>query len=85
MATSVTVGPDGYWYVGELRGFPATPGTSQIWRIKPGTVDAIVRPGEPVARPLQAVRRRPDLDRRPGRQPALGLRGLAVQDELARL
>ena len=33
--TSVTVGKDGYWYVGELRGFPATPGTSQVWRIKP--------------------------------------------------
>ena len=41
VATSVTVGPDGYWYVGELRGFPATPGTSQIWRIKPGSVDAV--------------------------------------------
>ena len=26
VATSVTVGSDGYWYVGELRGFPATPG-----------------------------------------------------------
>ncbi|QYJ05347.1 ScyD/ScyE family protein [Nocardioides panacisoli] len=39
--TSVTVGKDGYWYVGELRGFPATPGTSQIWRIKPGSTDAV--------------------------------------------
>ena len=26
VATSVTVGADGYYYVGELRGFPATPG-----------------------------------------------------------
>lgn len=42
--TSVTVGKDGYWYVGELRGFPATPGTSQIWRIKPGAVDATCDP-----------------------------------------
>jgi hypothetical protein len=47
VATSVTVGPDGYWYVGELRGFPATPGTSQIWRIKPGTVDAVCDPDHP--------------------------------------
>ena len=45
--TSVTVGPDGYWYVGELRGFPATPGTSQIWRIKPGTVGATCDPEKP--------------------------------------
>lgn len=35
--TSVAVGPDGYWYVGELKGFPFTPGTSRVWRIKPGT------------------------------------------------
>lgn len=33
--TSVAVGPDGYWYVGELKGFPFTPGTSRIWRIAP--------------------------------------------------
>jgi hypothetical protein len=43
----VTVGSDGYWYVGELRGFPATPGTSQIWRIKPGSVDAVCDPEAP--------------------------------------
>jgi hypothetical protein len=47
VATSVTVGPDGYWYVGELRGFPATPGTSEIWRIKPGSVDALCDPEHP--------------------------------------
>jgi len=47
VATSVTVGSDGYWYVGELRGFPATPGTSQIWRIKPGSVDAVCDPEAP--------------------------------------
>jgi hypothetical protein len=41
VATSVTVGPDGYYYVGELRGFPATPGKSQVWRIAPNSVDAI--------------------------------------------
>jgi hypothetical protein len=47
VATSVTVGADGYWYVGELRGFPATPGTSQIWRIRPGSVDAKCNPERP--------------------------------------
>jgi hypothetical protein len=35
--TSVAIGPDGAIYVGELTGFPATPGTSRIWRIKAGT------------------------------------------------
>ncbi|SDU52923.1 ScyD/ScyE family protein [Jiangella alkaliphila] len=47
VATSVTVGSDGYWYVGELRGFPATPGTSQIWRIKPGSRNAVCDPERP--------------------------------------
>jgi hypothetical protein len=47
VATSVTVGKDGYWYVGELRGYPATPGTSEIWRIKPGTTDAVCDPEHP--------------------------------------
>jgi hypothetical protein len=47
VATSVTVGQDGYWYVGELRGFPATPGTSQIWRISPGTTGATCDPEHP--------------------------------------
>ncbi|TDD26129.1 ScyD/ScyE family protein [Kribbella turkmenica] len=47
VATSVTVGSDGYWYVGELRGFPATPKTSQIWRIKPGSYGAVCDPANP--------------------------------------
>ncbi|MEI8408612.1 MULTISPECIES: ScyD/ScyE family protein [unclassified Kribbella] len=47
VATSVAVGSDGYWYVGELRGFPATPGTSQIWRIKPGSYNAVCDPAKP--------------------------------------
>jgi len=47
VATSVTVGSDGYWYVGELRGFPATPKTSQIWRIKPGSYGAVCNPANP--------------------------------------
>lgn len=37
VATSVDVGPDGAIYVTELTGFPATPGTSRIWRIEAGT------------------------------------------------
>lgn len=53
VATSVTVGRDGYWYVGELRGFPATPGTSQIWRIKPGTTNATCRPNRPFVGPCK--------------------------------
>lgn len=35
VATSVAVGPDGYLYVGELKGFPAPTGYSRIWRIDP--------------------------------------------------
>ena len=31
--TSVVMGPDGYYYVGELKGFPAPQGESNIWRI----------------------------------------------------
>lgn len=45
--TSVAVGADGYYYVGELRGVPGTPGTSQIWRIKPGSVGAVCDPAHP--------------------------------------
>lgn len=37
VATSVAVGPDGAYYVGELKGFPAPVGMSRIWRIEPGT------------------------------------------------
>lgn len=33
--TSVAIGPDGYYYVGELTGFPFTPGASRIWRVAP--------------------------------------------------
>jgi hypothetical protein len=51
--TSVTVGKDGYWYVGELRGFPGTPGTSQIWRIKPGSKNATCDPDAPRNRSCQ--------------------------------
>jgi hypothetical protein len=47
VATSVTVGADGFYYVGELRGFPATPGKSQIWRIAPESVNALCDPAAP--------------------------------------
>jgi hypothetical protein len=35
VATSVALGPDGYAYVGELTGFPATPGISRVWKVSP--------------------------------------------------
>lgn len=39
--TSIAVGPDGYYYVGELTGFPAPAGVSGIWRISPDASGAI--------------------------------------------
>ncbi|MEM1336859.1 MAG: ScyD/ScyE family protein [Bacteroidota bacterium] len=33
--TAVAVGPDGYYYVGELKGFPAPTGESRIWKVAP--------------------------------------------------
>jgi hypothetical protein len=42
--TSVAVGPDGWWYVGELIGFPFPSGKSRIWKIMPGTMDAACDP-----------------------------------------
>jgi len=47
VATSVTVGVDGYYYVGELRGVPATPGFSSVWRIAPDSVNALCDPAAP--------------------------------------
>lgn len=37
VATSVAIGPDGAYYVSELKGFPAPTGESRVWRIEPGT------------------------------------------------
>jgi hypothetical protein len=37
VATSVAIGPDGAYYVGELKGFPGPVGMSKVWRIEPGT------------------------------------------------
>lgn len=42
--TAVAVGPDGYWYVAELKGFPFTPGASRIWRVAPWAHDATCDP-----------------------------------------
>lgn len=53
VTTSVTVGPHGWWYVGELRGFPATPGTSQIWKIRPGSKNAVCDPEDPWTGPCK--------------------------------
>jgi len=36
VSTTVAIGPDGAIYVGELTGFPASPGQSRIWRIERG-------------------------------------------------
>jgi hypothetical protein len=33
VSTSVAVGPDGAYYVGELKGFPAPTGASRVWRV----------------------------------------------------
>ena len=33
--TSVAVGPDGWYYVGELRGFPGPIGESSVWKVSP--------------------------------------------------
>jgi len=35
--TSVAIGSDGAYYVGELTGFPAPLGASRVWRVAPGT------------------------------------------------
>jgi hypothetical protein len=35
VATSVAIGPDGAYYVSELKGFPGPLGESRIWRIEP--------------------------------------------------
>lgn len=47
VVTAVAVGDDGSYYVGELRGFPATPRTSQVWRLPAGTEGAVCDPEAP--------------------------------------
>jgi hypothetical protein len=45
--TAVAIGPDGAWYVSELKGFPFTKGASRIWRIEPGSKNAVCDPANP--------------------------------------
>jgi hypothetical protein len=45
--TAVAVGPDGAYYVSELTGFPFSKGVARIWRIDPGTEDAVCDPAHP--------------------------------------
>lgn len=40
VATSVAIGPDGAYYVGELKGFPAPTDASRVWRIAPNARNA---------------------------------------------
>ncbi len=40
--TSVAVGPDGAYYVGELTGFPFPPGGANVYRVDPATGDVSV-------------------------------------------
>jgi hypothetical protein len=53
--TAVAVGPDGAWYVSELKGFPFPPGTSRIWRIRPGAEGATCDPERPSRGPCRTV------------------------------
>lgn len=39
--TSIALGPDGWAYVGQLVGFPGTPGSAHIWRVNPNAEDAL--------------------------------------------
>lgn len=41
VTASVAVGPDGAYYAGELKGFPAPTGKSRVWRIAPHTRHAV--------------------------------------------
>jgi len=45
--TSVTIGPDGWAYVGQLVGFPGRPGAAYVWRLNPNAKDAVCVAGEP--------------------------------------
>ncbi len=39
--TSVVIGPDGYYYVSELKGFPSPLGVANIWRVSPDASGAM--------------------------------------------
>lgn len=51
--TGVTIGKDGAYYVGELKGFPAPRNESRVWRIEPGTRHA--KCGTPASRGCKVV------------------------------
>jgi sugar lactone lactonase YvrE len=53
--TAVAVGPDGAYYVSELTGFPFSNGVARIWRIAPGSVDALCDPAHPATGPCTSV------------------------------
>jgi sugar lactone lactonase YvrE len=55
--TAVAVGPDGAYYVSELKGFPFATGTSRIWRIDPGSVGATCDPAADQTGPCRTVER----------------------------
>ncbi|GAA2724131.1 ScyD/ScyE family protein [Cellulomonas aerilata] len=42
---SVVVGPDGAFYVGQLTGFPFTPGTATVWRFEVGEEPTVYADG----------------------------------------
>lgn len=43
--TTVTRGPDGAFYVGELEGYPYPVGQAQVWRVVPGHAPTVVATG----------------------------------------
>lgn len=43
--TSIAIGPDGAYYVGQLAGFPVVPGAASIWRVEPGAVPEVFLSG----------------------------------------
>lgn len=47
VTTSVAQGRGGAIYIGELRGFPGNPETSQIWKVRAGEHHAVCKPNKP--------------------------------------
>lgn len=43
--TSVAIGPDGAYYVGELTGFPFVAGSARVWRVVPGQAPTVYASG----------------------------------------
>ncbi|QNN53191.1 ScyD/ScyE family protein [Nocardioides mesophilus] len=53
VTTSVAMGAHGAVYIGELRGFPGTPKTSEVWRVRPGARGVVCRPAAPFSGPCK--------------------------------